>query len=96
MAEKKIRAYWSRNSDEYATPKELFDELNNEFNFNLDPCSTDENAKCEKHYTKAEDGLKKSWGGGVEYFATRLIAIFRHGLKSVTGKEQKTTPLLLC
>lgn len=57
------RTLLSSNSDEYSTPSEIFAELDNEFHFNLDPCSTDENCKCEKHYTKAEDGLKQDWGG---------------------------------
>ena len=53
----------SSNTAEWATPQAFFDELDKEFNFTLDPCCTHENAKCEKHYTKAEDGLKHSWGG---------------------------------
>lgn len=54
----------SSNSNEWATPDDFFQELNNEFHFTLDPCSTHENAKCEKHYTKEENGLEQSWGGG--------------------------------
>lgn len=54
---------FSSNSNEWATPKSFFDELNKEFDFNLDPCSTDENAKCEKHYTLIDNGLTKNWGG---------------------------------
>lgn len=50
-------------SDEYATPDEIFKALDAEFHFTLDPCSTDDNAKCEKHYTMQDDGLSKSWGG---------------------------------
>lgn len=57
------KAYFTSNSDEWATPQELFDALDAEFDFDLDPCSTSENCKCEKHYTMADDGLKKSWGG---------------------------------
>lgn len=53
----------SSNTAEWATPQAFFDELDKEFHFTLDPCCTHENAKCEKHYTKAEDGLKHSWGG---------------------------------
>ena len=53
----------SSNSPEWATPQALFDELNREFNFTLDPCSTHFNKKCEKHYTKEDDGLSKSWTG---------------------------------
>lgn len=45
----------------WATPQDLFDELNNRHKFNLDPCATKENAKCKKFFTKKEDGLKQSW-----------------------------------
>lgn len=54
----------SSNTNEWATPQKFFDELNKEFHFTLDPCSTHENAKCEKHYTIEENGLEQSWGGG--------------------------------
>ena len=57
------RAVFTSNSDEWATPQELFDELNKEFNFNLDPCATEDNAKCENFYTLQENGLEQSWGG---------------------------------
>ena len=43
-----------------ATPQDFFDKLNDEFKFNLDPCATPENAKCEKYFTKEDDGLSKS------------------------------------
>lgn len=55
------------NSCEWETPQYLFDELNREFHFTLDPCSTDENAKCKKHYTKDEDGLNQDWTGEIVY-----------------------------
>ena len=51
------------NTPEWETPQELFDSLDAEFHFDLDPCCTHENAKCELHYTKAEDGLKQDWTG---------------------------------
>ena len=54
---------FSSKTDEWATPQWLFDELNAEHHFTLDPCATDENHKCELYYTKEQDGLKKSWGG---------------------------------
>lgn len=50
------------NSDEWATPQELFNKLDSEFHFTLDPCSTEENHKCETYYTKADNGLEKTWG----------------------------------
>lgn len=50
-------------TDEWATPQWFFDRLDNEFHFTLDPCSTDENAKCEKHYTREQNGLLQDWTG---------------------------------
>ena len=57
------RALFSRKSDEWSTPEHIYNQLNAEFNFNLDPCATDENHKCEKYFTKAQDGLQNDWGG---------------------------------
>lgn len=54
---------FSSATDMWATPQDLFDELNAEFHFTLDPCATAENAKCKKFYTMAEDGLKQDWEG---------------------------------
>lgn len=51
------------NSDEWATPKKLFEELDREFKFTLDPCATPENAKCKEYYTEKDNGLVKNWGG---------------------------------
>ena len=53
----------SSKSDEWRTPEWIFKQLDNEFNFDLDPCCTHDSALCEKHYTKDEDGLKQNWGG---------------------------------
>lgn len=54
---------FSSASEEWATPQDLFDRLNEKYSFNLDAASTDENAKCELHFTKEQDGLSKNWGG---------------------------------
>ncbi len=58
-----LKGCYMSESNEWATPQDLFDELDKEFHFTLDPCSTDENHKCEKYYTKETDGLSQNWGG---------------------------------
>ena len=58
-----ITVCFSSDSCEWTTPDELFRQLDDEFHFNLDPCSTDANAKCERHFTIADDGLSQNWGG---------------------------------
>ena len=62
-----IKPMVSSKSNEWATPKRLFDYLNEEFKFTLDPCSTHENAKCKNHYTIEDDGLSKEWEGNVVF-----------------------------
>jgi phage N-6-adenine-methyltransferase len=54
---------FSSKSDEWETPQDLFNSLNDEFHFTLDPCSTHENHKCDKYYTQEDDGLSKDWAG---------------------------------
>ena len=84
MNRMRISACLSSKSVEWSTPREFFNKLDDEFHFNLDPCSTHENAKCEKHYTIEEDGLSQDWGG-VGYSATLLM----EG-KSPSGSESAT------
>ena len=54
---------YNGNGRHWATPHEIFDPLNSEFNFTLDPCATAETAKCKLFFTEEEDGLKQSWAG---------------------------------
>lgn len=48
---------------EWATPQDFFDALNIEFGFELDVCATPSNAKCERYFTKEDDGLVQQWAG---------------------------------
>lgn len=63
MTEATRKAMFSTGKDDWETPQWLFDQLDKEFHFTLDPCCTHETAKCEKHYTPEEDGLAQSWEG---------------------------------
>ena len=53
--------HFSMESNEWETPQDLFDKLNDEFRFTLDPCASKNNAKCKKYYTKEDNGLIQSW-----------------------------------
>jgi phage N-6-adenine-methyltransferase len=46
----------------WETDDPFYQMLHAEFGFTLDPCCTHENAKCDIHFTPAEDGLKQDWG----------------------------------
>ena len=49
------RALFSSNTDDWSTPKDFYDKLNDEFNFTFDPCPL---------HSKV-DGLKIEWGTSV-------------------------------
>jgi site-specific DNA-methyltransferase (adenine-specific) len=56
-------ALFSKKSDEWATPRPLFDWLNSTFQFTLDACATASNCKCDRFYSKVDNGLSQSWAG---------------------------------
>jgi len=59
--------HFSSVSNEWETPDDLYRSLNERFKFTLDPCCTHENAKCEKHYTMAENGLVQDWSTDIVF-----------------------------
>jgi DNA N-6-adenine-methyltransferase (Dam). len=58
-----LTVHFSSKTDEWPTPQDFFDRLNEEFHFTLDVCATPENAKCPRYYTKRENGLLQKWEG---------------------------------
>ena len=58
---------FSSKEEKWQTPQDLFDTLDLEFNFTLDPCCQHDSAKCEKHYTPYEDGLIQDWSNDIVF-----------------------------
>jgi phage N-6-adenine-methyltransferase len=48
--------------DQWRTPKELFDVLDAEFQFDLDAAASEANTLCDKYITAEQDSLKVEWG----------------------------------
>lgn len=84
------------NSNEWETPMDLFQELDREFHFDLDPCSTDENAKCEFHYTIDNDGLTQNWGGGESSATLRMAVKYTSGFANVAKNPRSPERLSSC
>ena len=87
--------HFSTGKDDWGTPQDLFDALNEEFNFTLDPCADNNNHKCAKYYTIEQDGLAQSWAGET-VFSTRRTAekqkqtpVKLHGCKNVTKRQPR-------
>lgn len=54
-------ALLSSKSDDWATPPDFFDRLDEIFNFQLDAAASPHNAKCSTFFTKTQNGLAQSW-----------------------------------
>ena len=60
---KQLVGMMTSTSQEWETPQDLFDRLDQEFDFTLDVCATKENTKCKNYYSIDADGLKQKWTG---------------------------------
>lgn len=55
------KAIMTSDKQDWETPQELFDNLNNEFDFELDAFASDKNAKCKHFFTERDDSFQKDW-----------------------------------
>lgn len=76
-----MKVHYSSKSNEWATPLYLFDELDRDFNFTLDPCATDENAKCDKYFTIEDDGLIQDWSNEIVFMNPPYGRGIKHWIK---------------
>lgn len=54
---------FSSKTDLWATPQHFYNTLNKEFNFEIDVCAIEENAKCDTYFTPEDNGLEQEWKG---------------------------------
>ena len=62
-----MEVHFSSKSNEWNTPDDLYNTLDNEFNFTLDPCTNSLNNKCDKFYTEKENGLIQDWSKDIVF-----------------------------
>lgn len=96
MNSNSTKQLFSHKSDEWGTPKDLFNQLDKEFHFDLDPCSNKNNHKCNYYFTKKEDGLKQNWGGHTVFCNPPYSQISLWAEKSLNeSKKPNTTVVML-
>lgn len=91
-----IDVMYMSKSNEWATPQSFYDDLDKEFHFDLDPCATDENHKCEKYFTQEINGLVQNWGGTGCFAILHTVETFLSGLRRLFMKGIRIIHLSLC
>ena len=80
---------FSSKTDQWGTPQNFFDKLNDEFHFTLDPCADEFNHKCDTYFTEEQDGLIQNWED-IQYFTIlHMEQLLRIGLRSVQMKVER-------
>lgn len=59
-----MSVHFSSKTELWATPMDFFQEWSDFIGgFDLDVCANQENAKCQKFFSKEDDGLSQEWNG---------------------------------
>jgi site-specific DNA-methyltransferase (adenine-specific) len=87
--------HFSSKSNEWATPQDFFDKLNEEFQFTLDPCATHQNHKCAKYFTEEDDGLTQSWDNEIVFCNPPYGRQIKHWVKKASEAVGGVVVLLI-
>jgi site-specific DNA-methyltransferase (adenine-specific) len=90
------KTMFSSKSAEWETPQKLYDMLDSIFHFTLDPCATAENSKCRKHFTKEENGLKKSWKGQTVFMNPPYGKDIKKWIKKAYEESRNSNTTVVC
>lgn len=96
MNKKTSKTLFSSTTDLWSTPQKFYNELNEEFDFTLDPCATDENFKCPKYFTEKDDGLTKSWKGHIIFMNPPYGKHIKKWLKKAYEESLQDNTLVVC
>ncbi len=75
------KLHFSSKDQTWETPLDFYEDLNKEFNFTLDPCCTPQTAKCKIWFTKADDGLSRSWMNHIVFMNPPYGREIKHWIK---------------
>jgi site-specific DNA-methyltransferase (adenine-specific) len=90
-----MSVHFSSETVEWATPQEFYDKLNAEFRFTLDPCCTDETAKCLNYFTEADNGLAQDWRSERVFMNPPYGRVIGHWMKKAYDEAQRGA-LVVC
>lgn len=87
--------FFSSATDEWGTPQKVFDMLNQEFGFTLDPCSQGSNGKTNRCLTLVENGLFCSWQDETVYMNPPYSDVERWMAKAY-GAARDENAIVVC
>ena len=61
----KFHDKFESSRQDWETPQDLFNPLNDEFHFTLDAAASNDSAKVKKFFSEEQDGLSQDWGKNV-------------------------------
>ena len=87
---------FSSSTPEWETPQDFFEKYNSQYHFTLDAASTDENAKCENHFTAEDDGLKQNWGGQIVWLNPPYGRQIGKWVQKAYEESKKPNTVIVC
>jgi site-specific DNA-methyltransferase (adenine-specific) len=87
---------FSSNDHSWATPQDLYEKIDAIFNFRLDPCATEQTAKCAIYFTKEENGLIQDWSSvGNAFVNPPYGRELPHWMKKCWEESQKCITIVM-
>tara|TARA_R100001510_G_C7639416_1_gene197125 strand:+ start:608 stop:1090 length:483 start_codon:yes stop_codon:yes gene_type:complete len=97
MDKKVQKTMFSSNSNEWSTPQNFYDKLNNSFGpFTLDPCSDGQNNKTDNYFTQEQDGLSQDWSGNKVFMNPPYGRSIKDWLRKAYMEGQKPNTTVVC
>lgn len=87
---------YKNSRDDWSTPDWLFQQLDNEFCFTLDPCANYHNHKCKKYFTIADDGLSRSWRNESVFMNPPYGKNIKHWVKKAYEESLNLETTIVC
>jgi site-specific DNA-methyltransferase (adenine-specific) len=94
-ARRRVKAYHRSQSQTWATPRALFEALEAEFGFTLDPCASAGNACAPLFYSVENDGLTQPWGTEIVFCNPPYNNIAAWVRKAIEASGQGAVVVLL-
>lgn len=90
-----MNVHFSSKSNEWSTPQDTYDELDKEFHFTLDVAATSDNAKCNRYFTQADDGLSQSWDNEIVWCNPPYGRSLKHWVKKASESKGGKVVMLI-